>query len=636
MSEQRRTGFATEAEEEVNKIQQSIHDEEVRKWHGAETDLSIKAAHSPGSLQVFKLDDTNLVGTPHCSLRLPKPVATLYKVPFVPCLLHDVNANKKVYLYSLKGQHKKGGNRFCTTMYHALKAAKTSPSSRAAQARDAVIIGDNYNENRNHTNLAFATEVIMAGWYDSITFLYGLLGHTHFGIDRDHRIHNQINGKLYSNTLVDWIRKFTTSWPQTGSRPQAAFIDYQYDWDTYYKAEKLKVKHMNERITDFGGPFLISSFKVEKETSGHVTVKYRTTCDHNAPFRGADGEEDSPGFVILRQRPQGIPPQISPSPLADHAKILRDLQKPKLQKVMGLQYNDNTEFLNRELDWLKRCATEGKIPVADFPDGQETVLPGSMGTRANIRIHPERDPVIIDYLMPPPEGTTKEEFWRIPDRALRPEDRPCARRPTYNQKAKVCYERAPLSAIPMAILQPLGRPLDHNHVIENTQTTRAAPSKIPGDNSEESEPSLSPSDHDDDSSEDYRSPDEGQHPQATLPSRSSLLNTMVYLIDDNSIFKGIVDHLPKGGGHMIKFKGSTTSIRYDRHELFPSRAAAEVALESMHSGKSSSADESSDGQRDGRRGYQPTKQFTQARTSARARAKRRKTYQKKKSAYFAN
>jgi hypothetical protein len=30
----------------------------------------------------------------------------------------------------------------------------------------------------------------MAGWYDSIIFLYGLLGHTHFGIDRDHRIHN--------------------------------------------------------------------------------------------------------------------------------------------------------------------------------------------------------------------------------------------------------------------------------------------------------------------------------------------------------------------------------------------------------------------------------------------------------------
>jgi hypothetical protein len=43
---------------------------------------------------------------------------------------------------------------------------------------------------------------------------------------------------------------------------------------------------------------------------------------------------------------------------------------------------------------------------------------------------------------------------------------------------------------------------------------------------------------------------------------------MVYVIDEKSIHKGIVDHHAKGGGHMIKFKGSKRTARYYRNELF--------------------------------------------------------------------
>ena len=265
LGEERRIGFVTDMQAEENAELQRVHDKEIMKWHGAETDLSILAAHSPGKTQVFLMDDTSAIEFPHCSHRLPKNVAKLHKLPFIPSLVHDVNTNKKVYLYSLKGRHKKGGNRFCTTMYHHFKAAKTNPTSPAACARDAVIIGDNYNENRNTTNLCFASEVIMAGWYDSITFLYGLLGHTHFGGDRDHRIHNQILAALYSNQLVDWCRKYPQAWPQASTRPLPAFIDYQYDWDRHYEGAKIKIEGMNQRIANFGGPFLIASFKVQKE-----------------------------------------------------------------------------------------------------------------------------------------------------------------------------------------------------------------------------------------------------------------------------------------------------------------------------------------------------------------------------------
>ena len=74
--------------------------------------------------------------------------------------------------------------------------------------------------------MCFVTEVIMNGWYDSITFLYGLLGHTHFGIDSDHEKHNNKNGILFSNTLVDWIQKFAMTWECEQSRPKAAFIEH--------------------------------------------------------------------------------------------------------------------------------------------------------------------------------------------------------------------------------------------------------------------------------------------------------------------------------------------------------------------------------------------------------------------------
>ncbi len=579
LSEERRIGFMTREQEEDNAKLQLAHDEEVKLWHSAETSLSFQATHSPGQTQVYKIDDTNAVGMPHCSLRLPKSVAKLYKVPFVPCLLHDVNANKKMYLtYSLKGQHKKGGNRFCTTMFYAFKAAKSDPTSPAACARDAIIIGDNYNENRNHTNMCFASEVIMAGWYDSITFLYGLLGHTHFGGDRDHRIHNLINATMYSNTLPEWIRRFPDSWPRTGTRPGAAFIDFQYDWDAYYKQEKVKLTGLNQRLTTFGGPFLICSFKVLKEPSGHVTVKYRTSCDYKAPFLGTDGTENSPGFILLRRRPDGIPPRIRPSPIDNHEKILRDIRKPQLHQAMSVQYNNNVDFLRRVLDWLTKCTTEGILPVANYPDGEHTIKPGNWGPRADISIHPERDPVMIEYLKPLSTRSSKEDFWRVPDRALRPEDRPARPPlPTYGaEPAKIAYDSVAHRASTMAALQPLDGEL---------VAAIASDAANAADNEQSSDECDSP-----DHGNPYDSPDDNERPSGWKLPRSAI-GTLVFCIDEGQVYKCIVDAIQKGGTYMLMFEGSKTTYPYVRSELYLTRAAAEEALAEEADGSSSSSSE---------------------------------------------
>ena len=57
-------------------------------------------------------------------------------------------------------------------VYHTLKALKES-GTPAARARQLVMIGDNYGQNKNNTDLDFCTELVQRGWYDSVKLLYG-------------------------------------------------------------------------------------------------------------------------------------------------------------------------------------------------------------------------------------------------------------------------------------------------------------------------------------------------------------------------------------------------------------------------------------------------------------------------------
>ena len=159
LGEQRRKGFQTIEQDRANLKLRNDHLREVALWHSAETALTYRARHSPDQIQVFKIDDTNALELPKTRERESKAMAGMYKVKLVPCLLEDVNNNEKSYIYHMKGAYKKGGNRFCTALYHAMMAAKRSerPSSKA---RICYIIGDNYSENRNKLNLRFASEVV--------------------------------------------------------------------------------------------------------------------------------------------------------------------------------------------------------------------------------------------------------------------------------------------------------------------------------------------------------------------------------------------------------------------------------------------------------------------------------------------
>jgi hypothetical protein len=76
------------------------------------------------------------------------------------------------HLMIFVSRFKKGANRWCTMMYHTLKTLKES-GTPAARARHLVMVGDNYAENKNNTNLDFCSEMVQRGWFDTIELLYG-------------------------------------------------------------------------------------------------------------------------------------------------------------------------------------------------------------------------------------------------------------------------------------------------------------------------------------------------------------------------------------------------------------------------------------------------------------------------------
>jgi hypothetical protein len=384
-------------------------------------------------------------------------------------------------------------------------------------------------------------------------------------------------------------------------------------------------------VSEHGGPFLICSFKVEKETaSGHVTVKYRTTNDHKAPFRGVDGKENSPGFVILTGRPAGIPEEIPSCAVAENEKVLRDLAKPACHVAMASNlHGGNNAHLDRDLEWIKGCVINGEIPVTSYPDG-DRVLPGNMGMRADISIHPERDPLIIEYIKAPQAGTTKEEFWQVPDRALRPEyqQRAVITHDNRNAPARLRYDRVAHRSSSLAALQPLGDMIAHGNAENNVSQAQRSDPEPARLGCSASEPAHEDAEDDDAEALAYRSESDqdSTNSLASLPSLRSLVGKLVYLIDDGTICKGIVDSMMKKGKCMIKFQDcflpdtrKPLTYSYDRSELFPNRLTAQRALDCESTSES-------DGPSDERRGYQKTKALKDAERKTRAAARRSESH----------
>jgi hypothetical protein len=611
LSEERLAGFASASEKQANVLAQQAHDEQVYLWHASETELTHTANHNPEELTLFKIDDTQALELPHCSNRPPKAMAGMYKTSVIPCFLENTSTGDSRYIYHLKGTFKKGGNRWCTIMYQAIMATKRS-SGPASKARKLVIIADNYNENRNQLNLRFATELVMRGIYDTIVFLYGYLGHTHNGGDRAHNVHNNATGKWVSFTLADWIRSFPMAWVNEARRPTGVVMDSVYDWEARYRPYAIDVTGLHKRVEKDGGPFAASSFKVSRDSSGHVTVKYRQSCNLREPYLGQSMTPDSPGWIVLRSPPTAVPRPLPRLAMKHKTETLRDMNKNGFRKHMKPPGPDGEERRDRNIAWLQDAVTYGSIPVDEFHS--EVLEPNRMGRLANIAPLGDQK-VWVEFIEPVPAGTTQAQFWYTPTHSLRNQSREPVPTPEAPLVPPINYKRRKDQRdAEQNLLQPvnLASSLDgaqntsedsaaSNHD-ERAPVARAlamrTKTKKKRKQARRGRIALQRNSRRSRASDSCSSAAESSLP----PAGKTLLNTTVYIADPKAqkVYKGKVKGQAAGQRKgvpvqwMVQFKKARGDLwPYQYKELFSNRKDADKALKS--SLERSHSDSASDG-----------------------------------------
>ena len=428
----------------------------------------------------------------------------------------------------------------------------------------------------------------MRGIYDEVIFLFGVLGHTHFGIDRDHKIHKRVNAHNYSVTLADWIRFFPHSWKKESGVPKGVISGYIYDWEKRYRPHTVDITGMNQRMDDMpgrtSGSFKITSFKVAK-SSGCVVVKYRTSSNHTHDFLGANGTPEGEGWIVLRQAPSDVPRcRATVKALENETQILSDLNTDKFKWLITSQFEDE-DALARGIAYLRTYVKNKAVPVTEFKD--DVVAPGAMGRLANIA-PPGDKPVWVECMEPVPEGTTIDQFWHVPDHALREVSRgpvplvhasvdvvPIRYKRMTDQLAAPDQLQPPVEPVvpnvPNAVIQPKRTPaITQKRTMRNAERNRKRAREL--------EKPVAAADP-------FPSASESSADDKELPAAQRLVGTLVYVadIDTRQVWKGKVQGKQKkskrSGPALWEvdfFQGDTYSYQYK--ELYATRKKALAAL----------------------------------------------------------
>ena len=325
------------------------HAADVRAWRDYECYWHNKAVYSPAEVVVLSYDDTSALGMPRLTNRDIKNFCKT-RVDVIPFNLTNQGPKEEFYYYTLQGQFKKGANRLCTTLWHALQRIKHRPAVTPAEqgqklARRLVLIADNYSENKNNTLMAFLSLLIYMKEFDCVELYFGPVGHTHNGGDVNHGVHNNIVGDHESVALPEFFQAYRAGWRNDKTRPQPIIVDVQYDWDGYFLGNIRPVSYMNG----------VRAIKLERGPAGFIEVHMKAT-PQSKDWCGQGGLPNAPGFTLLRHVPQCVPKTIAPRPLKLHVDTIKFLHGKNLRsycEVIG-----KTE----QLQWTQSMAELGHIP----------------------------------------------------------------------------------------------------------------------------------------------------------------------------------------------------------------------------------------------------------------------------------
>ena len=333
--------------------------------------------------------------------------------------MHDVARSRKVYVYSNTTRLPKGADRWCTQMLAVVRAAKES-THPAANARTCVFIGDNYSENKNLEDLALAFVLIGKGYYDEVLFLFGPVGHTHNGVDADHKIHNQNCGAYTLCTLADLVNTFSQCWHDAAvsDRPSAAILQHQYNWKKWFKPD---LQRLTGYVKTANNPHAIHAFRIRRHPSKRtIELHFQQTASLSGRWLGLGGQPDAEGFRLLRKCPSSVPELVVPRPFMKKETYAAEVTCPQMVQTLRSHGREDA------VDWLRAViAANGTIPIvseleASRPAGElgRLITIGSGGHNATLRL-----------MEPEPEAT----FWSLPERAI-----------CYDQRREAPLHHAPL------------------------------------------------------------------------------------------------------------------------------------------------------------------------------------------------
>jgi hypothetical protein len=464
------------------------HQEEKRGWRAFEEEVVLSGKHNPREEQVFWFDDTEAIGFPRCTNRPPKNL-TQSRFKLIPFLIADLGRNKEYYVYTAKGRFKKGANRLCTTLLAAIRAAKRS-KHESRFARKLTLIADNFSENKNNTLFAFLSDLVSRGWYDEILLVYGPPGHTHNGGDAQHHIHNVVCGNFASATPVHFVARYPQSWRAEHKRPVPCVLDMQYNWDKYYEAFKAKLSNFSKHETD---PAMCRGFRFARGQAGIVNMQWKTKAECGE-WRGMDGGGGSEGFTVLKGRPPGLPTLIKPTKYCMDKKYYKQLTESR-----GMKEYLDSQGATGALEWLKKAAKHGEVPIERRMEEVGVVSPGEMGSQVELRCGEVTASVQAIEAV---EWNDEHDFWELP--AEIKEDREKERRgrtaasERHQMHPAIGYSKIPVQK----------RPTYQGSAAQAVAEQKQQEQKEDGDESEWSEGAGSGGDDDDD--------DDGplQNPQA--------------------------------------------------------------------------------------------------------------------------
>ena len=196
----------------------------------------------------------------------------------------------------------------CASRWSTTKSAwQLKEEGPSALATHLALIADNARDNKCDTVLAFAVELVLQNWYQTVDVEFGEVGHNHNGQDSAHHKLNAHVGKQQALTLGEEQFNYGSVWTPDKA-PAAVIQPFTYDWAHRYDIPEYRriSGYMRSKVEKETA----NAFRARKLQNGQVEIVWKVRA-HDKTWLGHDGQpaaneydhSGSSGFIVLTAPP---------------------------------------------------------------------------------------------------------------------------------------------------------------------------------------------------------------------------------------------------------------------------------------------------------------------------------------------